>query len=62
MSKNTTTPSTAIPGASGTAPSTPSLVVVHPTDMDADENSVVDINDATITYNYGVTTVAASED
>ena len=63
-----TTPSTAIPGASSsvaTAPhcsSTPSLVDVHPTDMDAVENSVDDTNDATITYNHGVTTDAASED
>jgi len=30
--------------------------------MDADENSIVDINDTTITYSHGVTAAAASED
>ena len=61
-------PSTAISGTSSSADTVPlyssitTRVDVHPTDMDADENSIVDINDTTITYNHGVTAAAASED
>ena len=58
-------PSTAISSSADTGPHYSSIttrVDVHPTDMDADENSIVDFNDTTITYNHGVTAAAASED
>ena len=61
-------PSTAISGTSSSADTIPlyssitTRVDVHPTDMDADENSIVDINDTTIIYSHGVTSAAASED